>query len=371
MDARPRLLDRVCDHLRKLHYSHRTEQQYLLWIRRFILFHGNRHPACMAAREVEDFLTHLAVDRKVSASTQNQARAAILFLYQKVMQVELPWLDGIVRAKQSRYLPVVLTTTDVRAVPARLKGEYWLVGNLLFGAGPRLSEALQLRVKDIQFEYRQVIVRSAKSAKDRSRSSASIRVRISNGAGVLPHISSLLRDAPARAPLRHSHRSGTARIRGCEDDADLHACHAQGRECGAESFGSVSANATPNEDEKRKKERKRERQRGTRIARASPLRAPLGPLRWQRSAPAIATSFAAVAARARASPLRALLGPLRMRTPGARCARRSRIRNVTHRGRDVFEPRYPRFEFLVPEPQTRRPACAGLQVCGWGTRIRT
>ena len=258
MDARPRLLDRVCDHLRKLHYSHRTEQQYLLWIRRFILFHGNRHPACMAAREVEDFLTHLAVDRKVSASTQNQARAAILFLYQKVMQVELPWLDGIVRAKQSRYLPVVLTTTDVRAVPARLKGEYWLVGNLLFGAGPRLSEALQLRVKDIQFEYRQVIVRSAKSAKDRSHSSASIRVRISNGAGVLPHISSLLRDAPARAPLRHSHRSGTARIRGCEDDADLHACHAQGRECGAESFGSVSANATPKEDEKRKKERETE-----------------------------------------------------------------------------------------------------------------
>jgi integrase len=183
MDAKPRLLDRVCDHLRKLHYSHRTEQQYLLWIRRFILFHGKRHPADMASREVEDFLTHLAVDRKVSASTQNQARAAILYLYQRVMQVELPWLDGIVKAKQSRYLPVVLTTTDVRAVPARLKGEYWLVGNLLYGAGLRLSEALQLRVKDTQLEYRQVIVRSAKGAKDRSHSSASIRVRISNGAG--------------------------------------------------------------------------------------------------------------------------------------------------------------------------------------------
>jgi len=122
----------------------------------------------MAAREVEDFLTHLAVDRKVSASTQNQALAAILFLYQKVMQVELPWLDGIVRAKQSRYLPVVLTTIEVRAVLAHLKGEYWLVGNLLYGAGLRFSEALQLRVKDIQFEYRQVIVRSAKGAKDRS-----------------------------------------------------------------------------------------------------------------------------------------------------------------------------------------------------------
>ena len=154
MDARPRLLDRVSDHLRKLHYSCRTEQQYLFWIRRFILFHGKRHPSDMAAREVEDFLTHLAVDRKVSASTQNQALAAILFLYQKVMQVELPWLDGIVRAKQSRYLPVVLTTVEVRAVLAHLKSEYWLVGNLLYGAGLRLSEALQLRVKDIQFEYR-------------------------------------------------------------------------------------------------------------------------------------------------------------------------------------------------------------------------
>jgi len=168
MDARPRLLDRVRNHLRKLHYSCRTEQQYLFWIRRFILFHGKRHPSDMAAREVEDFLTHLAVDRNVSASTQNQALAAILFLYQKVMQVELPWLDGIVRAKQSRYLPVVLTTTEVRAVLAHLKSEYWLVGNLLYGAGLRLSEALQLRVKDIQFDYRQVIVRSAKGAKDRS-----------------------------------------------------------------------------------------------------------------------------------------------------------------------------------------------------------
>ena len=135
MDARPRLLDRVRDHLRKLHYSYRTEQQYLFWIRRFILFHGKRHPSDMAAREVEDFLTHLAVDRNVSASTQNQALAAILFLYQKVLQVELPWLDGIVRAKQSRYLPVVLTTTEVRAVLAHLKGEYWLVGNLLYGSG--------------------------------------------------------------------------------------------------------------------------------------------------------------------------------------------------------------------------------------------
>ena len=102
------------------------------------------------------------------AADQRVAAAAILFLYQKVLQVELPWLDGIVRAKQSRYLRVALTSTEVRAVLAYLKGEYWLVGNLLYGAGLRLSEALQLRVKDIQFEYRQVIVRSAKGARDRS-----------------------------------------------------------------------------------------------------------------------------------------------------------------------------------------------------------
>ena len=97
MEARPRLLDQTCNQLRTLHYSYRTEQQYLFWVRRFILFHGRRHPAEMAAAEVEAFLTHLAVDRQVSASTQNQALAALLFLYQKVLRIELPWLDGVVR----------------------------------------------------------------------------------------------------------------------------------------------------------------------------------------------------------------------------------------------------------------------------------
>ncbi len=168
MDAKPRLLDQVRDHLRTLHYSYRTEQQYLFWIRRFILFHRKRHPSDMAAAEIEEFLSHLAVDRKVSASTQNQALAAILFLYRNVLQVELPWLDGIVRAKRSTYLPVVLSTAEVRSILAHLKGDYWLIGNLLYGAGLRLREALQLRVKDLQFEYRQVIVRSAKGAKDRA-----------------------------------------------------------------------------------------------------------------------------------------------------------------------------------------------------------
>ena len=168
MEARPRLLDQVRNQLRTLHYSYRTEQQYLFWVRRFILFHGKRHPAEMAAAEVEAFLTHLAVDRQVSASTQNQALAALLFLYQKVLRIELPWLDGIVRAKLSRHLPVVLTPGEARDVLSRLQGEYWLIASLLYGAGLRLREALTLRVKDVQFEYRQLIVRSGKGGKDRT-----------------------------------------------------------------------------------------------------------------------------------------------------------------------------------------------------------
>jgi len=168
MEARPRLLEQMRNQLRTLHYSYRTEQQYLFWVRRFILFHNKRHPADMAAAEVEGFLSHLAVDRQVSASTQNQALAALLFLYQKVLQVELPWLDGIVRAKQSRYLPVVLTPGEVKDVLSHLQGEYWLIGSLLYGAGLRLREALTLRVKDVQFEYRQLIVRGGKGARDRS-----------------------------------------------------------------------------------------------------------------------------------------------------------------------------------------------------------
>lgn len=121
----------------------------------------------MSAAEIEAFLTHLAVDRQVSASTQNQALAALLFLYQKVLQVNLPWLDGIVRAKRPRYLPVVLTPDESKAILSHLQGEYWLIGSLLYGAGLRLREALTLRVKDVQFEYGQLIVRSGKGSKDR------------------------------------------------------------------------------------------------------------------------------------------------------------------------------------------------------------
>ncbi len=178
----PRLLDLVQGRLRTLHYSYRTEQQYLGWIRRFILFHGKRHPTDMGAVEVEGFLTHLAVDRQVSASTQNQALAAILFLYQKVLEIELPWLDGVVRAKRSRHLPVVLSAKEVRAVLAKLDGEYWLVGNVLYGGGLRLLEALRLRVKDLHFEYRQIHVRSGKGDKDR----VTIMPEAARGATAIP-----------------------------------------------------------------------------------------------------------------------------------------------------------------------------------------
>jgi integron integrase len=163
----PRLLDQAREKLRALHYSHRTEQQYLQWARRFILFHGKRHPRAIGALEVEAFLTDLAVTRKVSAATQNQALAALLFLYQKVLELELPWLKDVVRAKPSRHLPVVLTHKEVRAVLARLEEEYWLIGSILYGGGLRLQEALQLRVKDVDFDLRQIVVRDGKGSKDR------------------------------------------------------------------------------------------------------------------------------------------------------------------------------------------------------------
>lgn len=167
MEARPRLLDTVRAKLRALHYSYRTEQQYVQWIKRYVLFSGKRHPQGLGPADVEAFLTHLAVDRGVSAATQNQALAALLFLYQKVLETDLPWLQGIVRAKPSRHLPVVLTQAEVRAVLAHLEGTHWLIANLLYGGGLRLTECLQLRVKDLNFAYRQVLVRDGKGRKDR------------------------------------------------------------------------------------------------------------------------------------------------------------------------------------------------------------
>jgi integron integrase len=163
----PKLLDQVRDRIRIKHYSIRTETQYVQWIKRFILFHGKRHPTEMGATEVEAFLTHLAVDGKVSASTQNQALSALLFLYKEVLSVDLPWLDNVVRAKRPQRLPVVLTRSEVREVLIRMKGVYGLMANLLYGTGMRLMECVRLRVKDVDFERGEILIRDGKGGKDR------------------------------------------------------------------------------------------------------------------------------------------------------------------------------------------------------------
>ncbi|MDP1648184.1 MAG: integron integrase [Rubrivivax sp.] len=163
----PRLLDRIRHEIRLRHYSIRTEDAYVDWARRFILFHGKRHPRDMAADEVAAFLTHLAVERQVAPATQNQAKSALLFLYGVVLGVDLPWLDEVVSAKDRRRLPVVLTPREVRAVLNELHGTAGLVTALLYGTGMRLLEGLRLRVKDIDFERRELIVRDGKGGKDR------------------------------------------------------------------------------------------------------------------------------------------------------------------------------------------------------------
>lgn len=167
MSQPPKLLDRVRERIRLKHYSIRTEDAYVQWIRRFIIHHGKRHPAEMGAAEVEAFLTHLAVEGQVSASTQNQARSALLFLYKEVLGVELPWLDNVEQAKKPKRLPVVLTEDEVRALLSQLSGVPWLVAVLLYGSGLRLMEALRLRVQDVEFKRREIVVREGKGFKDR------------------------------------------------------------------------------------------------------------------------------------------------------------------------------------------------------------
>ena len=158
----PKLLDQVRGKIRLKHYSIRTEQAYVDWIRRFILFHNKRHPIDMGASEVEVFLTHLAIKGKVAASTQNQARSALLFLYKEVLDRALPWMDDITPAKRPLRLPVVLTHAEVKAVLERLRGTHRLLASLLYGTGMRLMEGLRLRVKDLDFERRELLVREGK-----------------------------------------------------------------------------------------------------------------------------------------------------------------------------------------------------------------
>ena len=163
----PKLLDQVRDKLRVKHYSIRTEQTYVDWIKRYIFFHGKRHPKDMEAGDVESFLTHLAVVGKVSASTQNQAKSALLFLYREVLELKLPWLDKVTQAKAPKRLPVVLTVSEVQAVLSRLSGTHALIASLLYGGGMRLMEAVRLRVKDVDFARHEIIVREGKGFKDR------------------------------------------------------------------------------------------------------------------------------------------------------------------------------------------------------------
>lgn len=167
MDDKPKLLDQVREQIRLRHYSIRTEAVYLEWVKRYIRFHKYRHPQEMGGPEVEAFLSDLAVRRDVSASTQNQALSAILFLYKQVLQIELPWMDGVIRARRPQRLPVVLTREEVASVLAQLDGTLWLIASLLYGSGMRLMEVLRLRVKDVEFARLEILIRDGKGQKDR------------------------------------------------------------------------------------------------------------------------------------------------------------------------------------------------------------
>ncbi|OGS95594.1 MAG: integrase [Gallionellales bacterium RIFCSPLOWO2_02_FULL_57_47] len=163
----PRLLDQVRDKLRVKHYSIRTEQTYTDWIKRYIYFHDKRHPKDLGARDIEAFLTHLAVAGKVAASTQNLAKSSLLFLYREVLEIQLPWLDNITQAKAPKRLPVVLTVSEVQSLLSHLTGTHGLIASLLYGGGMRLMEAVRLRVKDVDFAQHEILVREGKGFKDR------------------------------------------------------------------------------------------------------------------------------------------------------------------------------------------------------------
>lgn len=161
------LLDQVRNVARVRHLAFRSEESYVNWIKRFVLFHDMRHPSQMGKVEVEEFLTHLAVQGAVASSTQNQALSAILFLYRHVLHLQLPWLDNVVRAKRPKRLPIVLSRSEVSSLFLHLDGTPRLVAGILYGAGLRLMEALRLRIHDLDFDYLQILVRDGKGGKDR------------------------------------------------------------------------------------------------------------------------------------------------------------------------------------------------------------
>lgn len=271
-----KLLDQVRERIRYLHYSLRTEESYVFWVRAFIRFHGVRHPATMGGPEVEAFLSWLASTRKVSASTHKQALSALLFQYSKVLVVDLPWMANVGRPRTHRRLPVVLSAEEVAALFALMEGEHRLLAQLLYGTGMRITEGLRLRVKDVDFERRTIIVREGKGGKDRAlmlpqrlipalreqfargrvvdvvlgvsasyafdgssnrccpppssvRSNVSAqfqtrgRARGHRQAGFSAYAAPFICHAPAAIRLRHTYGAGTVGALGCGDDDDLHA----------------------------------------------------------------------------------------------------------------------------------------------------
>jgi integron integrase len=166
--AARKLLEQVRDAARVRHLSLRTEDAYVRWVRRYVVFHGKRHPSELGTREISAFLTHLAVDEQVAASTQNQALAALVFLFRSLLEAEMPELDRVVRARRPERLPVVFSREEIRAVLAEMNGTHLLLASLLYGSGLRLLECLRLRVKDVDFQRSQLLVRDGKGAKDRA-----------------------------------------------------------------------------------------------------------------------------------------------------------------------------------------------------------
>ncbi len=166
-EHKPKLLEQLREEIRVRHYSYRTEQSYVQWVKRFIIFHNKRHPLEMGEPEINQYLSHLALNRNVSASTQNQALCALVFLYRQVLKIELGEFGGIARAKRPKRLPVVFTRSEVGRILNEMTGTYKLMAMLLYGAGLRLTECLNLRIKDIDFENRTITVRGGKGEKDR------------------------------------------------------------------------------------------------------------------------------------------------------------------------------------------------------------
>lgn len=163
----PKLIDQVRHALRTRHYSYATEKSYIQWIKQYIYFHNITHPKDLEEEHIGQFLTHLAVKKKVSSSTQNQVLCAVVFLYKQVLKKDLGDFGPLVRAKKPKKIPVVFTRDEVKVIMDHLTGTYWIMAMLLYGVGLRLRECLQLRVKDIDFHYNQITIRDAKGEKDR------------------------------------------------------------------------------------------------------------------------------------------------------------------------------------------------------------